>query len=278
MGAVDIVGRHFRTRDNVPIFYRDTVAVPDAPRVLLIHPLALDSSVWQQVMARLAPHARVVAVDCRGHGQSGRVSGPYSVELFAADVAELMAHLGWERATVAGCSMGGCVAQALAAQHSELVQALILVDTTAWYGPDAPEKWRERADQARRNGLKSMIEFQQRRWFSDAFIAAHRARVEEVTSVFLSNHVDCYAETCIMMGDMDMRPWLTSFAMPVAVIVGEDDYATPVAASEALCAAIPGAQLTMLPKARHLTVVERPDDIADGILKLLREAELSTVS
>ncbi len=64
---------------------------------------------------------------------------------FARDLAELFDHVGWQNAVVAGCSMGGCVAQALAGLYPSRVSALGLIDTTAWYGEDAPAQWRERA-------------------------------------------------------------------------------------------------------------------------------------
>ena len=64
-------------------------------------------------------------------------------------------------------------------------------------------------------------------------------------------------------------PYLPSLRMPVAVVVGEEDYATPVAAAEQLHQAIPQSTLTILPGARHLTPVECPDRIAAEIETLL---------
>ncbi|MGO7939546.1 alpha/beta fold hydrolase, partial [Rhizobium ruizarguesonis] len=87
-------------------------------------------------------------------------AGPYDIERFGDDIADLMGELGWSDAVVAGCSMGGCVAQAFAARHPELVRAMLLIDTTAWYGANAPAEWRVRAAKARSEGLASMAEFQ----------------------------------------------------------------------------------------------------------------------
>src|SRR5258706_9380357 len=88
---------------------------PGAPRLALIHSLALDRSVWDGVVQRLEGEAEVLSYDCRGHGRSDRSAGPYSAQLFARDLAELFDHLGWQSGAVAGCSMGGNVAQAFAA-------------------------------------------------------------------------------------------------------------------------------------------------------------------
>jgi 3-oxoadipate enol-lactonase len=154
-------------------FTHHPVPKPRAPRLVLIHSLALDRSVWDGVVTQLNDEAEILTFDCRGHGKSPRTPGPYTTELFARDLAELLDHLGWDRAVVAGCSMGGNVAQTFAAQHSERVSALGLIDTTAWYGAEAAAKFKERADLARTDGLRSMIGFQLTRWFSDAFRAGH---------------------------------------------------------------------------------------------------------
>jgi len=265
-----------RTRDGVRLAYRlsrpERSPVPPL-RIALIHSLALDHSVWDELIATMGDEAELLALDCRGHGRSEAAPGPYTVELFADDVADLLAHVGWDRAVVAGCSMGGCVAQAFAARHADRVEALLLVDTTAWYGPDAPRSWRERAEKARAEGLAGMAEFQTTRWFGDRFRETHVDRVRATMDLFRSNDLDAYAATCVMLGDADLRSALGGFAFPAAVVVGEEDYATPPAAAEQLRAMIPGAGLTVIPEARHLTPIERPDVITEQLRMLaLRRA------
>jgi 3-oxoadipate enol-lactonase len=194
----------------------------------------------------------------------------FTAELFAQDLAELIDHVGWQTALVAGCSMGGCVAQAFAGLYSSRVSALGLIDTTAWYGEDAPKIWRERATTARSKGLGGLVDFQVTRWFGDEFRGAHPELVSATTRVFLANNTDCYAASCVMLGDADLRSYLPSLRVPVAIIVGEQDYATPVAASEQLHRSIEGSTLTVIHGARHLTPIECPDDIASHLLALTR--------
>jgi 3-oxoadipate enol-lactonase len=261
----------FKTSDGCPIAY--TVhSAPGAPKMALIHSLALDGSVWDGVVARLAGRAEILTYDCRGHGRSGREARPFTTELFARDLAELLDHVGWKTALVAGCSMGGCVAQAFAGRYAARTTALGLIDTTAWYGEDAPKAWRERADAAQAKGLAGMIDFQVTRWFGDAFCAAHPDVINAITRVFLANDLDCYAASCLLLGEADLRPFLPGFRMPVGIIVGEEDYATPVAMARQLHEAIKGSTLTILPKGRHLTPIECPDQIASHLLELAERA------
>jgi 3-oxoadipate enol-lactonase len=242
---------------------------PRAPRLALIHSLALDRSVWDGVVTRLKDEAEILTFDCRGHGRSPRTPGPYTTELFARDLAELLDHLGWDRAVVAGCSMGGNVAQTFAAEHSDRVSALGLIDTTAWYGADAAAKFKERADVARTDGLRSMVGFQLTRWFSDGFRAGHPEVLERTTNIFLANDVECYAASCGLLGAADTRAPLGSFKMPTAIVVGEEDYATPVAMARQLHEAIPQSTLSIIAGARHLTPIEFPDRIAAELRGLL---------
>src|SRR6478752_3600745 len=92
--------------------------------VVLIHSLAMDRRFWQPVAERLASHAPVLVYDCRGHGESDKPAGPYTVELFARDLADLLDRVGWSSALVAGASMGGCIALAFAAAYPARTAAL----------------------------------------------------------------------------------------------------------------------------------------------------------
>jgi 3-oxoadipate enol-lactonase len=241
-----------------------------APRIVLIHSLALDRSVWSGVVERLQHEAEILVYDCRGHGRSERRATRFTAELFARDLAELLDHVGWQQAAIAGCSMGGCVALAFAGLFPARATALGLIDTTAWYGPDAPERFRERAEAARAKGMPGLSEFQATRWFSDEFRATHPDVLQRAMAVFVANDFDCYAATCALLGDVDVRAHLPAFRMPVTIVVGEQDYATPVAMAQQLHAAIPQSTLAILPGARHLTPLEHPDRIASALRDLLQ--------
>ena len=260
----------FSTSDGCSIVYSLRPAKnADAPRLALVHSLALDQSVWDGVVKELAGEVHLLTFDCRGHGRSARPHMVYTAELFARDLAELMDHVGWESAAVAGASMGGCVAQAFGGLYPERADALALIDTTFWYGPEAPKTFRERAANAKAKGMQGLIDFQLSRWFSDSFRTAKSARVDHAINVFLANDFECYAATCALLGDADLRAYAPKFKMPVAVIVGEEDYATPLAMAKALHEAVPHSTFAVLPGVRHLTPIECPDEIAIRLRELI---------
>jgi 3-oxoadipate enol-lactonase len=263
----------FTTADGVAIAFTPPVSPrTGAPRIVLIHSLALDRSIWDAVAARLEQEATVLTYDCRGHGQSEHGAGAFTTELFARDLAELLDHVGWQSATVAGCSMGGCVALALAGLYPARVNRLGLIDTTASYSDEAAAQFRDRAAAARAKGMAGFVDFQVTRWFSDQFRASQPELVNQATAVFVASDRECYAASCGLLADADLRPYLASFRMPVAIVVGEEDYATPVAMARQLHEAIPQSTLTIVPGARHLTPIECPEVIASELLALSRQA------
>lgn len=234
-------------------------------RAALIHSLAMDREFWRPVAERL--DAAVLLYDCTGHGASAKPAGPYTVAGFADDLASLLEHLGWESALVAGASMGGCVALAFAERYPGKLAALGLVDTTACYGD--PGAWEERAQKALSGGLQALVDFQVTRWFSNGFRAAHSEVVDRCVATFLRNDVRAYAETCRMLGAADLRGGLGRIRAPATIVVGEEDYATPPAMAEALQAGIRGSRMAVLRGARHLTPLERPDEVAAQLAALL---------
>lgn len=244
----------------------------DGPAVVLIHSLAMTKAFWDPVVAILSSDCKVVSMDCRGHGASDKPAGPYTVELFADDVAQVCKEAGVARAVVAGASMGGCVALALASRHPDLVAGLGLFDTTACYGDDAETAWSERAEKALENGMGSLVDFQKTRWFSDSFREADPDTVKACVDVFVANDLAAYAETCRMLGRCDLRDQLSDISVPTGILVGEEDYATPVAMAQAMQDAIPGAHMQVLPGARHLTPLEVPDTIAVTLARLVAHA------
>ncbi len=258
----------FRTQDGATISY--TVhARPGAPRIALLHSLALDRAIWDGVVERLSSRAEILTFDFRGHGRSERRAGGYTAEAFADDLAQLFDHLGWKAATIAGCSMGGCAALAFAGRYPARTQALGLIDTTAWYGPEAPKQFRERADAAKAKGMRSLIDFQLTRWFSDKYRNENPKVMERFFGIFVAGDLDCYMSSCALLGNADLRAVLPSIKVPVAIVVGEEDYAAPIAMSQAMKDAIQQSSMKIIMGGRHLTPIQCPDDIATELSALL---------
>lgn len=238
---------------------------PAPRRVVLLHSLALDESVWDGLVAHLTDHAEVVTVDLPGHGRS-RDRMPTTIESMADDVATTLDGIGFQPAVVAGLSLGGCVAQALAIRHPAAVSGLALIDTTCWYGPTAPDDWEQRASRAKQDGLASLAEFQLARWFAPGFLERNPSVGERLLKIFAANDVDAYVATCRAMGAVDLRDRLPAVDVPTCIAVGEHDPATPLPHAELTASLIDGATVHVVADCSHLSPVERPAEIATLIV------------
>lgn len=259
--------RFARAADGCRIAYQITPGMPGAPRVALVHSLALDHRFWDAVIEVAAGAFEVLALDCRGHGASV-ATGRFTAALMADDLAAVLDDAGWDRAIITGASMGGSVALAFAARYPARTQALLAIDTTAWYGPTAPADWARRAGMAKEGGMAALLEFQRARWLSDAFRAAHPEVQAAQEAIFLRMPIDAYAAACAMLGELDLRAAITGLSVQAAVLVGEEDGATPPSMARDIAERIPGAAFTVLPGARHLTPLERPHEVVAALAAL----------
>jgi pimeloyl-ACP methyl ester carboxylesterase len=113
---------------------------PDAPAVVMLHGLSSNRTDYDGVVARLSGRIergeiQVIAVDLRGHGESGHAAADaYVAKLYAADVAAALDVLGIGSAICVGHSLGGVVCSALATLRPDLVAALFLEDPPTFEG------------------------------------------------------------------------------------------------------------------------------------------------
>jgi pimeloyl-ACP methyl ester carboxylesterase len=116
----------FRTRDGVKLSFEET---GHGKAVVLIHGWTCDRSYFAPQRDHLARTHRVVSVDLRGHGESDKPQGQYTIAGFADDVAWLCEDLGLVKPIVIGHSMGGMTALEVAARHPDLPGAIVACDS-----------------------------------------------------------------------------------------------------------------------------------------------------
>lgn len=111
---------------NISLYYERTGA---GPPVVLVPGLGGDHFLWRHQMRPFAASFDVIAPDLRGAGQSSAPDEPYSMAMFADDLADLLDALGFQRAHVIGASMGGFIAQEFALRHPDRLERLVLCCT-----------------------------------------------------------------------------------------------------------------------------------------------------
>ena len=254
------------TANGISIHYE---SAGSGPPVVLIHALGLDWRQWRDQIAALAPTRRAIALDLRGHGQSDRPPGPYSLGQMAEDVYGLIEALGVAPTDVVGLSLGGMVAMELALRHPRAIRRLVLADTTSEYPRAAREQFEERARTAETEGMAPLVAGVPERWFTPEFARAHPETVAEIQRIVGANDPAAYAAACRAVGTVDCTSRLGSLGCPTLVVVGDQDPGTPPAAARRLREAIPGARLVVIDGASHLSNVGRPDAFNTALLEFL---------
>lgn len=236
--------------------------------VVLLHPLALSGAVWGEYAERLALSFDVIAPDARGHGDSGWDGLPFGIDNLGDDVGSLLDALGLAATHVVGMSMGGSTAVSFAGRYPERVRAMMLADTSVWYGQDALRTWEERAETVLLRPRPRQVPFQVDRWFTESFQNRSASEVNRVVGHFLETSSLAHAEACRALGRMDLRSLLPSITAPTLVITGAEDYATPPAMGKAIAAGVRTGRDVTLGSLRHFSLIEDPSlaDMTVGFL------------
>jgi 3-oxoadipate enol-lactonase len=227
-----------------------------APVLTMSHSLSADHSMWDPQMPALTDAYRVLRFDTRGHGASDAPAGEYTLDQLAADVIGLWEHLGIASTHFCGLSMGGMIGQTLALKAPKFLRTLVLCDTASSYPPAAQAMWAERIVAAKANGLEAGIDGTIDRWFSPGFVARAPEVIAGVKRMIAATPVDGYCGCGAAISRLSLTDRLGEIRTPTLVICGEDDPGTPLAMSEVIRDGIAGAELVVLPEARHLSNME----------------------
>lgn len=237
---------------------------PEQSSVLVLsNSMGTTLAMWDQQLAALTRHLRVLRYDHRGHGASEAPPGPYRVEELGRDLLGLLDDLGLDRVSFCGLSLGGMVGMWLAAHAPDRIDRLALCCTAATV---KSEVYLERAAKVRAGGTGSVAAEVADRWFTPAFRRAAPHQVERAVAMLLATSEEGYAGCCEALAAMDLRAGLPAITAPTLVIAGADDLATPPARAEAIVAAIPTARLEVVAGAAHLANIEQPEQLTRLLL------------
>jgi pimeloyl-ACP methyl ester carboxylesterase len=248
--------------------------------LVLLHAFPLDHGMWLR-QEPLGESLRLIVPDLRGFGGSTG-SVPRGIADLADDVAALLDGLHLERpAVICGVSMGGYVAQHVAARHPDHVAALVLVDTKL--EADTPEARAARVDLAGKVGrlgqsilADAMIPrlLAVPRSDADPAVVARHAENRALLQALVERQPVATIQAALAaLGDRpDMTDAMRHVAVPTLLVVGAEDQITPPACLEAAEAVIPNAKLLIVPAAGHLVPLEAPEVFNRAIVEFLAEA------
>jgi pimeloyl-ACP methyl ester carboxylesterase len=247
---------------------------------VLIHGFTGSTFTWRDTLPALAATHRVVALDLPGFGFSDRNPQlTYTPDAHARRVVRLMDELGIQRATLVGHSMGGGVAERVAAAHPERVERLVLVAAV-----DASERpdWQRRSART-----MELVLFGAGLVFRSPWLARRTVRrvvgamapdeyaSDDVIDGYLSPLLRAGTVKCVRLLFEQTREQppcdLGAIAAPALIISGELDRDVPATVGERLAGRIPGARHIVQPLSGHLLAEEKPELFLEAVLGFLGE-------
>jgi 3-oxoadipate enol-lactonase len=243
----------------------DPAGVP----VVFANSLGTDFRVWDALLPHLPAGLRILRYDMRGHGLSDAPAGDYFMGDLVADAAGLMDRLAFRHAVFVGLSIGGVVAQGLAAERPDLVRALVLSNTAAKIG--ATEMWADRIAAVRAGGVEALAESILVRWFSKAF---REGRPEELAGwrhMLTRTPVDGYVGCCAALAETDLRESTARLTLPTLAVAGSEDGSTPPDLVRETADSIAGARFEIIRGVGHIPSIEAPERLGALIGGFLKE-------
>ena len=227
--------------------------------------LGTDFRIWDAVAADLAKDFRILRYDKRGHGLSEAPPAPYAMEDHVVDLKALIDYHGLSQAIVVGLSVGGMIAQGLAAQYPRALRALVLMDTAHRIG--TAESWNDRIEAIEKGGIAALAGPILERWFTPAYRAPGNADFVGYANMLVRTPAAGYLGSCAALRDADYTKATAGLDLPTLCIVGDQDGSTPPDLVRSTAGLIAGSRFEVVEGAGHLPCIERPE----AVVSLLRD-------
>jgi non-heme chloroperoxidase len=258
--------RSFETADGARLAYH--IVGPSPPSVVLVHGWMASGKVWDRLLDALDANGApgVLLVDLRGAGSSSRGSDRYSLDRLVEDLRAVVDHAQLSRFHLVGHSMGGQLAQLLAAHIPTRLRSLALLNPVPVAGlplpPEVATGFRSAGGRAEAlGGILDAACRQLPRQGRDELLEAALAIAPEV----IAEGFDAWT-----MGSDDELA--TVPAVPSMVLATDDPFLPAPLLARAVVARLPGARLEHLPGPGHYPQVERPEPTAQHLQALWRLA------
>jgi pimeloyl-ACP methyl ester carboxylesterase len=232
---------------------------------------------WEYQLAELSEHARVIAPDLRGFGESEMPAGTTEISTYADDVRELLDQLGVHApAVVGGFSMGGYVAMAFLRRYPGHVAGLILANTKATADSIEGKAGRDKnIALAKEKGAAAIADAMLPKLLSPRTLASNDALVARVKEMMMTATVPGLEGALASMRDRpDSTGTLLEFGQPVLVVAGAEDQLMTPADAESMKQAARNSTLVTIAESGHLSPMEQPKAFNEAALGFIREFAL----
>ncbi|WP_457646673.1 3-oxoadipate enol-lactonase [Profundibacter sp.] len=242
---------------------------PNGAPVVFSNSLGTDFRLWDQLLPHLPKGLRLIRYDTRGHGLTAAPDGDYFMGDLVGDAAALLDHLGVKNCIFVGLSIGGMIAQGLAAERLDLVRGLVLSNTAAKIG--TPAMWQDRMEAVRKGGIKALEAAILERWLSPRWRRENPTELAGWRHMLCRTPVDGYLGCSAAIAQTDLFDSTARLTLPTLAIAGSEDGSTPPDLVRETADLVKGSKFHLIRGAGHLPCVEQPEEYAAVLTTFLEE-------
>jgi len=240
---------------------------PSGAPIVFSNSLGTDLRLWDDVLPHLPPGLRIIRYDKRGHGLSSCPEAPYTMGALVKDIEALLEHLEVRDSLFVGLSIGGMIAQGLAAKRLDMIRAMVLSNTGAKIA--TRDIWADRIHTIETYGMEAIGDATMKRWFSRGF--QKTPEVEPWRNMLIRTPAQGYIGCAHAISGTDFITPTSGLRLPTLGIAGDEDDATPTDLVKETVGLIPGSRTVIMRKAGHLPCVEDPVTYARHLTEFMRE-------
>jgi 3-oxoadipate enol-lactonase len=227
--------------------------------LVILHSLLTDAQAFDLVLPTLASNHRVTLINLPGFHGSEPIEASLSAYTNWIDTALNAFSIGKD-VVLLGNGFGGSLALAYAIAHPTRLSKLVICDAAAGFPEQGKQAFRVMAQKVKEGGLGAIAEIAANRVFHPAYLANHPHAIDERREALLKIHPDAFQAACALLVDADLLPEARHLSLPVLVICGELDAATPPVLNKAIAETIPHAHYIELAGIGHCPPLEAPQE------------------
>ena len=241
------------------------------PKIIFSNSLGSDLRLWDSQVETFKDQYCTIRYDTRGHGQSSKFEGPFSLDILENDVIKILDELNIEKAHFVGLSIGGMTSLGLALKHQNRFNKIVCCAARADMPAPMKESWDERISIVKKNGTIGVVNSSLERWYSDEFRnnSNNMNKINLATEMIKNTSIEGYIGCCEAIKNLDYLKELSTINRDILYISGENDIGAPAMAMEEMHHLTANSKYECIPGAAHIINIEAPDLINKIILNFL---------
>ncbi|NGX34382.1 MAG: 2-hydroxy-6-oxo-6-phenylhexa-2,4-dienoate hydrolase [Candidatus Anoxychlamydiales bacterium] len=255
--------------NNIDIYYEYE---GNGPPLVIIGGFASDHKLLNDFVTPLKKNYKVLLMDLRGFGDSEVTAPPYSIDLLAKDVFELMNCLNIENAYIYGHSMGSAILQTMCLNYPQKIKKALLSGTFLKI-PYTTQMLFELVPKLFEINLnQEIISKILMPWIYSSDYLKNKENFQNTLESISKREINPkgYEGQSIALANFDSTNWISKIKSEILILIGKEDIDTPLYCSERVHEKLKNSKLKIIENAAHMMYREKPNEVYKIILDFFK--------